>query len=332
MPHAASPVSLDDVRAAHERQVGVIRRTPMLTDPRLDRAVGRRAAVKGEHLQRGGSFKFRGLDNKIASLGDAAKDGIVVVSSGNAAQAAALSAHVRGIPCTVVMPDKALPTKVQAVESLGATIVRGGPTSVEMFATGDRLAAERSLHQVHAFDQPEVVAGHGSLALELLEDCPDVGTVYVPASGGGLLAAVALVVKSLAPQVRVVGVQPVGADSVRRSLDAGRPVPVDAPITTICDALTAQCVGSLTFEIIKTYVDDVVLVDDEQACAAMRTAWLTLRQAVEPGAATALAALMAADKTGDGTDVAVLSGGNVDLGLLAHVVAGGTAAEWRLRP
>src|SRR5215213_9479345 len=114
-----------------------------------------------------------------------------------------------------------------------------------MFATGARLAEERSLHQVHAFDQPEVVAGHGSLALELLEDCPDLCTVYVPASGGGLLAAVALVVKSLAPHVRVVGVQPIGADSIRRSLDAGRPVPVDAPITTLCDALTAQCVGTL---------------------------------------------------------------------------------------
>jgi threonine dehydratase len=285
--------------------------------------------VKGEHLQRGGSFKFRGLDNKIASLGAAARDGILVVSSGNAAQAAALSAHVRGISCTVVMPDKALPMKVQAVESLGATIVRGGPTSVEMFATGDRLATERSLHQVHPFDQPEVVAGHGSLALELLEDCPDAGTVYVPASGGGLLAAVALVVKGLAPHVRVVGVQPVGADSVRRSLEAGAPVAVDAPITTICDALTAQCVGALTLELIAAFVDDVVLVDDEQVCAAMRTAWLTLRQAVEPGAATSLAALMAAAGPTTGVDVAVLSGGNVDLGLLAHVVAGGTAQQWR---
>jgi threonine dehydratase len=324
-------VYLADVRAARERQAGVIRRTPLLTDPRLDHAAGRPVAVKAEHLQRGGSFKFRGLDNKIASLGEAARSGILVVSSGNAAQAAALSAHVRGIPCTVVMPDQALPTKVQAVESLGATIVRGGPTSVEMFATGDRLAAELSLHQVHPFDQPEVVAGHGSLALEILEDCDRLGAVYVPASGGGLLAAVALVVKTVAPQVRVVGVQPVGADSVRRSLAAGRPVPVDAPITTICDALTAQCVGSLTFDVISSYVDEIVLVDDEQAGAAMRTAWLAVRQAIEPGAATSLAALLAAPPSADGLDVAVLSGGNVDLELLAHVVRGGTIAEWRER-
>jgi threonine dehydratase len=321
--------TIDDVHAAREGQRGRIRRTPVMTDPRFDRAAGRSVAVKAEHLQRGGSFKFRGLDHKIGSLGPRAEDGILVVSSGNAAQAAALSAHVRGIPCTVVMPDKALATKVEAVESLGATIVRGGATSTEMFATGARLVEERSLHFVHPFDQPEVVVGHGSLALEILEDLPDVRTIYVPASGGGLLAAVALVVKSVAPAVRVVGVQPVHADSLRLSLAAGHPVALERPITTVADALTAQRCGDLTFALISSYVDDVVLVDDEQICAAMRTCWLTLRQAVEPAAATAVAALLAED--GGGLDVAVLSGGNVDLGLLLHVVDGGTAAQWQGR-
>jgi threonine dehydratase len=321
--------TMDDVYSAREAQDGRVRRTPMLTDPRFTREVGRPAAVKAEHLQRGGSFKFRGLDHKIGALGEQALEGILVVSSGNAAQAAALSAYVRGIPCTVVMPDQALPMKVQAVESLGAEILRGGATSTEMFATGARLVEERSLHFVHPFDQPEVVAGHGSLALEILEDQPDVRTIYVPASGGGLLAAVALVVKAVAPTVRVVGVQPVDADSVRLSLAAGHPVPVERPITTVADALTAQRCGDLTYQLISSYVDDVVLVDDEQICTAMRTAWLTLRQAVEPAAAAAVAALQLGQDGTAGVDVAVLSGGNVDLGLLHHVVQGGTAAQWR---
>jgi threonine dehydratase len=322
--------TLDDVLAARAASAARLRRTPLLADVRLDEAVGRPVAVKAEHLQYGASFKFRGLDYKISTLGARAADGVLVVSSGNAAQAVALSAKLRGIPCTVVMPEQAVAPKVAAVEALGATIVRAGTTTAEMFAAADEIAADRRLHQVHPFDDADVVAGHASIGLELVEECPELGAVFVPASGGGLLAGVALAVKAVAPTVRVVGVQAATADSVRRSLAAGHPVPVAGPIHTIADALLASQVGDLTFELIRDHVDDIVVVDDEQICAAMRTTWLSLRQAVEPGGATALAGLMATEGRG-GRDVAVLSGANVDLNLLAHVVAGGTAAAWLSR-
>ncbi|WP_193241875.1 pyridoxal-phosphate dependent enzyme [Streptomyces phaeolivaceus] len=331
-PTASRAPDLQDVLRSRRRQEGRARRTPVLTDPRLDTALGRRVAVKAEFLQRAGSFKFRGIDNAVECLDPAAAArGVVIVSSGNAGQAAALSAALRGVRCTVVMGDDAVPTKVRAVRSLGATVVSAGTTTEDVFRTCDELVAEHGWTLLHPFDHPEVIAGHGSLSLEVLEDCPEVGTVVVPAGGGGLLASVGLVMKSLAPKVRVIGVQPVGSDAVRRSFAAGTPVALDRPAHSIADGLVLEQAGDLTCSLIGDYVDDVVVVDDEAICRAMELAWTALRVAVEPSAAASLAALMSTRWNG-GLEVAVATGGNFDPALLAHVTSGGTAEAWMSRP
>src|SRR5688500_2457448 len=243
--------SLDDVRTARETLGERVRRTPVLTDEGVDEVLGARVAVKAEHLQRGGSFKIRGILNRVLALTPAEREaGIVTVSSGNAAIASAASARMLGIECTVVMQEHAVQAKLAAVRALGATVVQHGRTDAEMLARSGELVAERGLAVVHPYDQAEVIAGHGTLGLEILEDVPDADTVVVPASGGGLLAGLCVAIKETRPDVRVVGVQPESAGGIRRSLDAGR-VEAAPDVRTIADGLNGEAPGALAFEVLR---------------------------------------------------------------------------------
>jgi threonine dehydratase len=323
--------SFQDVLEAREEQHGRVLHTPLLSDPRLDRVMGRAVHVKAEFLQRAGSFKFRGIDHSIRKLSlEERARGVVIVSSGNAAQAAALSAHLYGVPCTVVASDFASETKLRAAEALGASIVRAGTTAAQVFGRCTELAESQGLTTLHPFDRAEVIAGHGSLAMEILEDLPEVGTIVVPTGGGGLLAAVAIVAKTLAPAVRVIGVEPSLSPAMRRSLDVGSITALDEVAISIADGLISDRPGDLTYSIAAELVDDVVLVGEEAIAEAMAMAYRELRVAIEPSSATALAALLEHRWPG-GAEVAVATGGNFDPALLAHVVSGRTAAAWRER-
>lgn len=303
----------------------------MLAEDSLAKTLGADVWVKAEHLQRTGSFKFRGIYNRVLALSEEERDaGIITVSSGNAAIAAALSARLEGISCIVIMPEWVVDAKLEAVKGLGAIVVKHGRSDPEMFAKADELIADKGYAVVHSFDQPEVIAGHATIGLELLEEAPNVDCVLVPTSGGGLISGICIGIKELRPDIRVVGVQPEGADGIRRSLDAGKIVPC-TPVDTLADGLTGDAPGEGNFEIIKRYVDDVVLVSDDEMLQAMALIWKTLRTVVEPSGAAAVAAIARHGCFRGRRIVAITSGANVDLDLLRHAVNGGSASEWRNR-
>jgi threonine dehydratase len=322
-------VSLGDVRSARAALAGYVRRTPLVADDRLSEALGADVRVKVEHLQRGGSFKIRGILNRVLSLTEAERAaGIVTVSSGNAAIASAMSARLMGIGCTVVMQEHAVEAKLRAVRELGATVLQHGRTDAEMSAKAAELVAEQGYAVVHPYDQAEVVAGHGTLGMELAEEAAAADDVVVPASGGGLVAGICVGLGIRGPRPRVVAVQPEGADGIRRSLDAGRVEPSPA-VDTIADGLNGEAPGALAFEIIRSEVHDVVLVSDDEILRAMALIWDTLRMAVEPAAAAAMAALLRDGRFRGRRVVVVSTGANVGLDLVRHAVEGGSAADWK---
>ena len=308
--------NVDEVYRAREITAPVTRVTPLLDDMRLDTAVNASVHVKAEHMQRTGSFKFRGIYHRVARCsGEQRARGIITMSSGNAAQALAMTARLFDCPCTVVtFPDTAA-TKLAAVRSLGAEVVFGGDTVDELMATCRELVERRGLQFVHPFDDPEVIAGHGSMALELLEAGGDYDAVLVPTSGGGLLSATALVYKQLSPGTRLFGVQPADACGIYRSFNAGKIVD-DTP-DTIADGLRAERPGVHNFALIQRYVDDILLVPDDRILPAMALVWNTLRTAIEPSAAVGIALLMSEAQRFRGMKVGVITTGcNVDPALL----------------
>ncbi|MBM4435027.1 MAG: pyridoxal-phosphate dependent enzyme, partial [Chloroflexi bacterium] len=253
-------IGLADVQRAREAVGPHIHRTPLLSAGHLGGRIGARAWLKAESLQRTGSFKVRGATNAVVRLpGAARRGGVVTFSAGNAAAAIAYAGRAAGVPVTVVMPETAPRTKVAAARGYGAE-VRQVPAG-DLVAAAQALVAE-GLHLLHPFDDWDVIAGHATLGLELLEEAPAADLVVVPAGGGGLISGVALAVKAVRPGCRVIGVQPEGAQAVRRALDAGRPVRVDPP-RTVADGLTAPFCGERNFEVIRRDVDDVVVIPDE---------------------------------------------------------------------
>ncbi len=308
-------VALDDVRAASGRLSGVAHRTPVLSSRMLDARTGASVLLKAEVFQRTGSFKFRGAYNKIATLTPAERrDGVLAFSSGNHAQAVALAAALFDASATVVMPEDAPEGKLVATRHYGAEVVTYDRYTEDREEIGRRLAAERGLTLVPPFDDPEVIAGQGTVALELVQDAGPVDVLLAPVSGGGLIAGCATAVKALAPQARVIGVEPEAGDDYRRSLAAGRRIEVPVP-RTIADALRVAIPGVLTFEHNRRLLDGIVTVSDQQLIEAMRFCHERLKVVVEPGGAAALAAILSGAvklKSGERAGV-VLSGGNVDV-------------------
>jgi len=309
----ALPVTRQDILAAAERIAPYVHRTPMLPSQTLGRLTNTLLSLKAEHLQRTGSFKARGGVNAVLALSPEQRDrGIVTMSAGNHGQGLAYAASLVGVRCVVFMPESAVPTKVAAIAGYGAECLFA-PSMERLFATMDAFRLQHGLHYVHPYADPAVIAGQGTVGLEILDDVPDVEAIVVCTGGGGLLAGIATAVKALRPEVRVIGVEPEGAATVSRSLAAGHPVTLER-IETVADGLAAPFGAELTQALIARHADDVVLVSDDEIVEAMRLIVDRTKQVVEPAGAAAVAALLAgrAGLSPGTRTVATLSGGNID--------------------
>jgi threonine dehydratase len=311
-PYAAD---LAAVRDAAARIAGFVHRTPVMTSETIDRLAGRRVYFKCENLQKTGAFKYRGATNAVRKLDSAtAARGVVTHSSGNHAQALALAARVRGIPAWVVMPRTASAVKKAAVRGYGGEVVECEPTLADRERLASELAERTGATLIPPFDHPDVIAGQGTAALELLEDVPDLDAMVVPVGGGGQIAGVCLAARGLRPSIRVFGAEPLGADDAARSKAKGEWVPQTAP-DTIADGLLTS-LGQLTWPIIRDQVERVLTVTDPQIVAAMRLAWERMKLVVEPSGAVPLAVVLADEfRALDGVRKVgvVFSGGNVNL-------------------
>jgi threonine dehydratase len=331
MDTAERIVRLPEIEAARQRVGALVHRTPILsssTAARLALAAGvptlagERLHVKAEHLQKTGSFKARGLSNRIATLADEQRErGVITLSAGNAAQAYAWAGRAAGVAVTVVMPAGAVRSKVEACLDYGAEVILHGAHVGETFAEMQRLSDERGLTFVHPFDDPEVIAGHGGIGLEILEDLPDVDVVVVAIGGGGLISGIAAAVKESRPATRVYGVEPIESNAMQLALEAGEIVRIQPQ--TVADGLGAPFAGEWTLAMCRRYLDGIVLLDDPTILAGVRFAVERMKQVLEPAGAAALAAvLFGRIPINPGERVCVVaSGGNVEVGRLGELLA-----------
>jgi len=322
-------LTIDDARAAASLLEGVARRTPVESSRALGALVGGPVSFKCENLQRGGSFKIRGAYVRIARLSDDERArGVVAASAGNHAQGVALAASLLGTRATVYMPIGAPLPKVEATKGYGATVEFFGHTVDEALQEAKAVADRTGAVFIHPFDHHDIVAGQSTVGLEILEQCPDVRTILVGAGGGGLCSGVAMVTKTLAPQVKVVAVQAAQAAALPPSLAAGRPVAL-TEMNTMADGIAVGCPGVLTFQMVRQYVDSVVTVSEESLSRALLFCLERAKLVVEPAGAAGVAAILDNPKAFEPPVVAVLSGGNVDPVLLVRVLRHGLAAAGR---
>jgi threo-3-hydroxy-L-aspartate ammonia-lyase len=301
----------DRVRAAGARLEGVAHRTPLLTSAALDRHCAAKVMLKAEPLQRSGSFKFRGAYNRLSLLSPPAREaGVVAYSSGNHGAAVALAAKLLGIDAVIVVPSTGSAAKLAAIDAYGAELRRYDPEVESREDVAAKIAADRGLTLIRPFDDYDIMAGQGTVGLELTEQAPDLKRVLVPVGGGGLAAGVSTAVKALIPAASVIGVEPVRADDTRRSVLAGRRVSIPEP-DTIADGLRAREPGELTFAVNSRLLDDVVTVTEDAIIEAMRFCFTRLKLVVEPSGAVALAALLSSVVGAIGRTAVVLSGGNI---------------------
>jgi threonine dehydratase len=319
-------VSLDEIRHAAARLAAsrTVVRTPLLPVPRvLEPRNGLRLLLKPECLQPTGSFKLRGAYAAITAIPDGAR-GVVTHSSGNHGYAVAYAAALLGVPAVIVVPDNAPQVKTEAITESGAALVTVAPTLAARTEAVRDIAERTGYIPVPPFDHPDVIAGQGTIGLEIAEDLPCVDVVVVPVSGGGLISGIAVAVRALNPAARVIGVEPELAADARASLRAGRRVAWESEQTTrtVADALRVEQVGELTFAHISELVTDIITVTEDEMLQAIRTLATRARLVAEPGGAAAVAAcLYHGDELPGGTRVAVVSGGNIDPSLLAKVLA-----------
>jgi threonine dehydratase len=312
-------VGLEDIRRAADRIAPVIRRTPLIPAGVDGRRMG--LWLKCENLQVAGAFKIRGAANMVRQLSrDELRRGVITYSSGNHGQAMACAAAQLGAPAVVVMPATAPGIKVEGARRYGAEVIFAGTTSAERKREAERIGSERNLTMVPPFDHPWIIAGQGTLGLEILEEAPEVTDVFVPVGGGGLLSGVAASIKRLRPAARVIGVEPAGAAKMSRSLEAGAPITLDAT-SSIADGLLPVRPGELTFAHVRALVDEVVTVTDDEIAAAV--SWLARESHVvaEPSGAASVAAALARPWMPGAQVVAIVSGGNVAPERLAGYLA-----------
>ena len=315
-------VSIDDVRAAAARLEGVTHRTPVLRSRTLDEQVGAEVALKAESFQRIGAFKLRGAYNHLAALPEAERArGVLTTSSGNHSQAVALAARLLGVRSTVLMPHDAPASKVAATKAYGAEVITFDRYTDDREQITAEAASRLGLHVVHAYDDPHVIAGQGTVALELIEDAGPFDTLLVCVGGGGLIAGCTVASRALQPFCRIVGVEPADRPAGREALRAGHPVQVTVT-PTIADGQQTSAIGRLNSAVITGQVDEIVGVTDDEIVAAMRFLFERVKVVVEPSGASALAALMAGKVAVDGGRVGVtLSGGNIDAVSFAALVS-----------
>jgi threonine dehydratase len=327
----AERLASGEAQAAHRIVSSLARHTPVLSSRSLSERCGGRVLLKAENLQRTGSFKLRGAVHKISRLDD--PPGVVAGSAGNHGQSLAYAARAQGIACEVFMPRDAAVAKVAAVQAFGGVVNLGGDSVDSCVAAALQRAAETGAGFVHPFDDPDVILGQSTLGLELLQDVPDLETVVVPVGGGGLISGVAGAIKTARPQTRVIGVQVDACAPFPASLQAHAPVTFDA-WATIADGIAVKRPGEITLELVQRWVDELIVVKEDDIADAM--VWLLERAklVVEGGGAVGVAALLAGQisPSAQGSTVIVLSGGNVDAGLLAAIAQRGeTTAGRRLR-
>lgn len=310
------PIDLSIIHAARQAGSGVVKHTPITESAALSERCGGTVVFKAENLQRTGSFKIRGGMNKLASLGTLASRGVVAGSAGNHAQSLAFAARHFGVPCQIFVPAGASLSKMEAVRSYGATLTEGGDTLSDAVHLAREHAEQTGMNFCHPFDDPMVVAGQATLGLELIEDIDDLTTVIVPLGGGGLTGGVALAVKQLKPHVRVIGVQ------VRACAPYAGSPPADGPIVTLADGIAVKEPGEFTRPIIEQWVDEIVVVEEDLVADAMVLLMDRAKLYVEGGGAVGVSALLSRQVTpsSSGTTCVVLSGGNVDLGLVPNLI------------
>jgi threonine dehydratase len=322
-------VALTRIRAARARIEPYVRHTPTVYSYTFSESANADVYLKLENLQRTGSFKARGALNKLLVLdADERARGLVAASAGNHAQGVALAAKLLGVRATIVMPEATALIKVQRTEGYGAQVVLHGESWDDAQARAVEFARERAMTLVHPFDDAAVIDGQATVALELLDDLPDVEAVVVPIGGGGLAAGVALAVKALRPSVRVIGVQARGSAAMVASLDAGRRVRVERP-TTIAEGIRVGHVGEQTFELARALLDDCVIVDDEQIAEAVVQTMEKSKLVAEAAGVAGLAAIAHGLVAPRGKLCAIVSGGNIDLNLLARLIESGLANAGR---
>ena len=314
-------VTFDDVARAHERISAHAHRTPVLTSATVDALTGARVFFKPENLQRMGAFKFRGAYNALSQLSPEAKRrGVVAFSSGNHAQAVALSGKLLGIPATIVMPTDAPKVKLEATRGYGAQVVSYDASNEDRQKIAEKLAAERGLTVIPPFDHPHILAGQGTAAKELIEDAGPLDILLVPCGGGGLLSGCALAARHLSPGCRVIGVEPAAGDDGLRSFRSGKIETIGLP-DTIADGARTTSLGKITFALIRAHVDGFLTVTDAELLKSMFFLWERMKIVVEPTGTLAACALLENKLDAKGKRVGViLSGGNVDVKAMAALL------------
>jgi len=312
----AMPIDSAVIDAARRAGAGVVKRTPITESAALSERYGGNVVFKAENLQRTGSFKIRGAMSKLASLGDSVKNGVVAGSAGNHAQAIAFAARHHNVPCEIFVPAGASLSKMEAVRSYGAILSEGGDTLSDAVAAAQRHADATGMNFCHPYDDPVVVAGQATLGLELLEDLSDLSLVIIPLGGGGLTGGVAMALKTFNPKIRVIGVQ------VRACAPYAGSPPPDGPIITLADGIAVKMPGAFTRPLVEKYVDEIVVVEEDLVADAMVLLMDRGKLYVEGGGAVGVSALMSGQvkPAQSGTTCVVLSGGNVDLGLLPGLI------------
>jgi threonine dehydratase len=322
------PVGLEDIRAAAKRIGSHVLRTPMMESPHLSTLCGVPVHLKLEHRQRTGAFKLRGATNAVLSLsGDERKRGVVAASTGNHGRALAFAAKSAGSRATICMSSLVPENKVAEVRRLGADVRIIGRSQDEAQEEVDRLVAEDGLVMVPPFDNAAVIAGQGTIGLEIVEDLPDAAIVLVPLSGGGLAAGIAAAIRGLRPNATIVGITMERGAAMKASIDAGHPVYTEE-LPTLADSLGGG-IGldnRLTFRMCRDLLDDIILVSEREIAGGIRHAYEQEREIVEGAGAVGLAALLAGKVTSRGPIVAVLSGRNIDMGLHRRIIAGDPSA------
>ena len=324
--------TFDDIIKARDILQGVIRKTPLQPSRTFSDLTGSQLQLKLECLQLTGSFKVRGAYVKVSTLGASqSKRGVIAASAGNHAQGVAFAASAKKIPCTIVMPQNASPAKVAATRSYGAKVILEGSNYDEAWEAAKGVASKENKSIIHAFDDPDVIAGQGTVGLEILEDNKDINKVYVPVGGGGLAAGLAIAIKSKRPSTKIIGVESKAFPAMKESVAKGSLQSVKHGYT-IADGISVKNPGKITYEIVSKYVDDIVLVDD---MSIVKTMFLLMERAklvVEPAGAASLAYLVSNAKQlpKNEKSVCVLSGGNIDMYLLGQIVAKGLMQMGRM--
>jgi threonine dehydratase len=325
--------TIEDIVKAQELLSGIIRRTSLQTSRTFSGLAGTNLFLKLECLQVTGSFKVRGAFVKINRLSHKQTGyGVIAASAGNHAQGVAYAAMIKKIPCTIVMPENASPAKVAATRSYGAKVIRRGANYDDAWQATQQIAKSEGSTIVHAFDDPDVIAGQGTIGLELLEDLPDVDRIYVPIGGGGLAAGVAIAVKSRKPNVKIIGVESTAFPAMKESLAKGS-LQCTKHGYSIADGIAVKQPGELTHQIVSKYLDDIVLIDDTSIVKTMFLMMERAKLVVEPAGAASLAYILSnGSYVGSRKDkvVTILSGGNVDMYLLGQIVAKGLMQMGRL--